>query len=59
MSTNELVPGLGLSTLLIVLAVAAVIFLLFMRRRSNRHPMEGERERNVARDIDQGRDSNA
>jgi hypothetical protein len=55
MSKSELLPFLNLGTLLIVLVVAAIGFAIFLRKRSNRHPMEGIRERNVAADLDAGR----
>lgn len=55
MSKSELLPSLNLATLVIVLAIVAIGFLFFLRKRSNRHPMEGREERNVAADLDAGR----
>ncbi len=40
MSTSELLPGLSLSTLVIVLLVAIGGLLFFLRKRGNRHPMD-------------------
>ncbi|PCD03516.1 hypothetical protein COC42_03850 [Sphingomonas spermidinifaciens] len=55
MARTDFLASLNLTTLVIVLAVAAVMLLLFLRRRSNAHPLEGREERNVARDLDAGR----
>jgi hypothetical protein len=55
MRTSSFLSSLNLATLLIVLAVAAVGFGLFLRHRRNRHPLQGHAERNVAADLDAGR----
>lgn len=55
MSRSELLPSLNLATLVIVLLVVGIGFLYFLRKRSNRHPMEGREERNVGADLDAGR----
>ena len=55
MSNFEFLSAQNLMTLVIVLVIAAIGFAYFMRKRSNRHPLEGRRERNVAKDIDAGR----
>ena len=55
LSKSELLPFLNLGTLISVLVIAAIGFAYFMRKRSNRHPMEGIRERNVGADLDAGR----
>ena len=55
MTSNGFLSALNLGTLLIVLAVVGIAFAYFMRRRSNRHPLEGRQERNVAADIDADR----
>ena len=55
MSTSGFLSSLNLMTLGIVLVVAALAFAYFLRRRSNRHPLEGRQERNVAKDLDAGR----
>jgi hypothetical protein len=34
---------------------AAIMLAIFLRKRSNRHPMEGRQERNVGADLDAGR----
>ena len=54
MAEAGFLASLNLGTLVIVLLIAAVLFALFMRKRSNRHPMEGRKERNVGADIDAG-----
>lgn len=40
---STIAAPLNIATLLIVLAIAAVLFLFFMRKRSNRHPMDTPR----------------
>jgi hypothetical protein len=40
MSTNTMIPSLFLFTLLAVLAIAVVAYVLFLRKRRNRHPVE-------------------
>ena len=40
------------ATLAIVLVVAIIMLMRFRSRRFNRHPMEGERERNIGEAID-------
>jgi amino acid transporter len=55
MSTTGFLSSLNLGTFIIVFIVVAVAFAFFMRRRANRHPMEGRKERNVAKDLDEGR----
>jgi hypothetical protein len=52
MSQDELVPSLMLFTLIAVAIIAVVLLLRFMRRPQNRHPMEGERERNIGEALD-------
>lgn len=47
MSGQEMVSSLGFGTLIIVLIVALVVYLNFIRKPRNRHPTEGERERNI------------
>ncbi len=55
MSLSEMLPSLNLMTLLIPLVIVAIGFAYFLRKRSNRHPMEGRQERNIAADLDAGR----
>lgn len=55
MSTTGFLGSLNLGTLVIVFLVVVAGFAYFLRRRSNRHPMEGRQERNVAQDLDAGR----
>ncbi len=40
MSTSAITPSLFLFTLITVLAIAVVGYLLFLRKRGNRHPVE-------------------
>ncbi len=40
MSNSGIIPSLFLFTLIAVLIVAAVAYLLFLRKRSNRQPVE-------------------
>ncbi|RYE92640.1 MAG: hypothetical protein EOO77_46550 [Oxalobacteraceae bacterium] len=56
MSSSGFLASLNLGTLVVVFLIAAVGFLFFLRRRSNRHPMAGRKERNIAQDLDEGRD---
>ena len=55
MSRTGLLSSLNLMTLIGVFVIVAIGFLYFLRRRSNRHPLEGRKERNVARDLDADR----
>ena len=56
MSTSNFLGSLNLGTLVIVFLIVAAGFIFFLRKRSNRHPMDGHRERNVGADLDVGRD---
>jgi uncharacterized membrane protein YfcA len=40
MSTSSLIPALFLFTLIAVFVIALVGYLLFLRKPSNRHPVE-------------------
>jgi LPXTG-motif cell wall-anchored protein len=55
MSRIDFLSSLNLVTLIIVVAIAAIGLALFLRRRRNRHPLDGRAERNVAADLDAGR----
>ena len=55
MSGFEMQASLGLVTLVIAFLVVAIAFASFLRKRSNRHPLAGKQERNVAADLDAGR----
>ena len=57
MSSTDFLSSLNLFTLVAVLAVVGIALLLFLRKRSNRHPLEGRQERNIARDLDAERDA--
>ncbi len=47
MNANDLVPMLMMFTLVAGLVIALVLFIRFMRKPKNRHPMDGQRERNI------------
>ena len=57
MSSTGFLSSLNLGTLVIAFLVVAIGFAYFLRRRSNRHPLEGRQERNIAEDLDAGRDA--
>jgi hypothetical protein len=40
MSTSAMIPSLAMFTLIAVLLVGIAAYLLFLRKRSNRHPAE-------------------
>jgi ABC-type Fe3+ transport system permease subunit len=40
MRTSVMFQSLSLATLIAVLVVAVIAYLLFLRKRSNRHPVE-------------------
>lgn len=40
MDANDLIPSLALMTLILAVVFAGVGYLLFKRKRANRHPME-------------------
>ena len=47
MSNNEFVPMLGMFTLIASVMIAIVLLVRFLRKPANRHPMDGQRERNI------------
>ena len=47
MNTPEMTSALGFGTLIIALIVAVVLLLRFLRKTENRHPMDGQPERNI------------
>ena len=55
MSHVEFLSSLNLGTLLIVFVIVAAGLIYFLRKRSNRHPLEGRQERNVGADLDANR----
>ncbi|WP_155006431.1 LPXTG cell wall anchor domain-containing protein [Sphingomonas hengshuiensis] len=55
MSSNGFLSSLNLMTLVVGLIVVAIGFAFFLRKRRNRHPLDGQRERNVAQDLDAGK----
>ena len=40
MNESTLLSGLSLTTLIVVAAILAIAFALFMRKKKNRHPMD-------------------
>ena len=47
MNTPEMTSLLGFGTLILALIIAVVILLRFLRKPENRHPMDGQPERNI------------
>lgn len=47
MDTASMTGMLGFGTLIIGLIIAIVMWMRFMRKPENHHPMEGQRERNI------------
>jgi len=47
MEYGEMITWLGLGTLIAALIIALLLFVRFLRKPKNRHPMRGERERNL------------
>ncbi len=54
MQNHHVLSSLSLATLVIVLVIVAGALAYFLRHRSNRQPLEGRHERNIAQDIDSG-----
>ena len=57
MSHTGFLSSLNIGTLLIGFLIVAAVLAYFLRRRSNRHSMDGVRERNVAKDLDAGKEA--
>jgi LPXTG-motif cell wall-anchored protein len=55
MTTFEYLSSQNLMILVAGALVLAIALAWFLRKRSNRHPMEGRQERNVGADLDAGR----
>tara|TARA_R110002072_G_scaffold15856_33_gene62902 strand:- start:7833 stop:8003 length:171 start_codon:yes stop_codon:yes gene_type:complete len=47
MGTDNLLTWLAFGTLIAAFVIALVLFLRFMRKPKNRHPMDGQRERDI------------
>ena len=47
MNTPELTSAFGFGTLIIALIIAVVLLLRFLRKPENRHPMDGQPERDI------------
>lgn len=54
-NTTMLLSSLNIFTLVVVAAVLLAALLFFLRKKGNRHPMEGQREENIAERIDDSR----
>ncbi len=52
MNTTDTVSSLNFVTLGIGVVIALAVLLFFLRKRSNRHPLEGKREENIAQRLD-------
>lgn len=55
MGRNDLLSSLNLGTLVVGVVILIAALLYFMRKRSNRHSMDGRQERNVGADLDAGK----
>jgi hypothetical protein len=49
------IPTLMIVTLVAALAIGIVLYLRHMRKPENRHPMRGQRERNIGEIKDEAR----
>lgn len=58
METADMTGLLGFGTLIIGLIIAVIIWARFMRDPKNRHPMKGERERNLGEIREEAGDQN-
>ena len=47
MNTPEMTSALGFGTLVLALVIAVILLLRFLRKPENRHPMDGQAERNI------------
>jgi hypothetical protein len=47
MNTGEMTSWLGFGTLILFLIIALIVWARFIRKPENRHPMRGQRERNI------------
>lgn len=57
MNTLDMTSTLGFGTLVLALIIAVVLLLRFLRKPENRHPMDGQPERNIEQireDADRG-----
>ena len=55
MRWHEMLTSLNLVTLILAVVIVGAGFAFFLRKRGNRHPLEGREERNVGADLDAGR----
>lgn len=61
MNTLDMTSTLGFGTLVLALIIAVVLLLRFLRKPENRHPMDGQPERNIEQirdDADHGTHNN-
>ena len=56
-NTNRLLSSLNIFTLVAVAAALLAYLLFFLRKKRNRHPMEGQPEENIAERIDESRNT--
>lgn len=54
---NSPISLLMFGTIAVALVIAIVLALRFFRKPENRHPMEGDRERNIGQVIDEKKDA--
>jgi hypothetical protein len=47
MDTADMTGWLGFGTLAVGLIIALILLIKFLRKPQNRHPMAGQRERNI------------
>jgi hypothetical protein len=59
MQTTDPISLLMFGTLVIALIIAVVMLLRFLRKPANRHPMAGERERNIGEIRDEAQQSDS
>lgn len=55
MDTNDLIPSLALMTLVLAVVFAIAGYVLFKRKRANRHPMDKSPDGAIVRPADETR----
>ncbi|WP_298285177.1 hypothetical protein [Novosphingobium sp.] len=56
MDTADMTGSLAIGTLVIGLIIGVLLLMRFLRKPANRHPMAGERERNIGEMLDEAND---
>lgn len=56
-NTNWFLSSLNIFTLVVVAAFLLASLLFFLRKKQNRHPMKGQPEENIAKRIDEARET--